>query len=113
MLVLTRKLQERIHIGNDVTITIVRIQGNTVRVGIEAPQQVRVIRGELTVTEEPSREESADDADNSESPIGEGTQVEKAASPIARLRTRSGPLVEAPLRRARRNAALPAACPGV
>ncbi len=47
MLVLTRKLQEKIQIGNDVTLTIVRIQGNTVRVGIEAPSHVRVVRGEL------------------------------------------------------------------
>jgi len=51
MLVLTRKQQEKIYIGDQVTITIVRIQGNTVRVGIEAPQNVRVIRGELSPAE--------------------------------------------------------------
>ncbi len=53
MLVLTRKLQEKIQIGNDVTLTIVRIQGNTVRVGIEAPSHVRVVRGELSAAESP------------------------------------------------------------
>ncbi len=53
MLVLTRKLQEKIHIGDQVTITIVRIQGNMVRVGIEAPKTVRVIRGEIALTEKP------------------------------------------------------------
>ncbi len=47
MLVLTRKLNEQIQIGNDITITIVRVKGNTVRVGIEAPRDVRVIRAEL------------------------------------------------------------------
>lgn len=47
MLVLTRKKQERIQIGDSVTITVVRIKGNTVRVGIEAPKDVRVVRGEL------------------------------------------------------------------
>lgn len=47
MLVLTRKLQERIHIGENITITVVRIQGNTVRVGIEAPRDVQVVRGEV------------------------------------------------------------------
>jgi carbon storage regulator CsrA len=47
MLVLTRKLQEKIYIGDNVTITIVRIQGSTVRVGIEAPDDVRVMRGEI------------------------------------------------------------------
>lgn len=51
MLVLTRKTQERIQIGDNVTITVVRIKGNTVRVGIEAPQEVRVVRGELAEKE--------------------------------------------------------------
>ena len=52
MLVLTRKMQERIQIGNNITITILRVKGSTVRVGIEAPREVRVIRGELSVKEE-------------------------------------------------------------
>lgn len=47
MLVLTRKTQEKIQIGENITITIVRVKGQAVRVGIEAPQDVRVIRGEL------------------------------------------------------------------
>ena len=47
MLVLTRKLQQQIKIGDHVTVTILRVKGQTVRVGIEAPREVRVIRGEL------------------------------------------------------------------
>ena len=47
MLVLTRKLDEQIRIGQDVTITIVRLHGNTVRIGVEAPRDVRVRRAEL------------------------------------------------------------------
>ena len=47
MLVLTRKLQQQIKIGDDITVTILRVKGHTVRVGIEAPRQVRVVRGEL------------------------------------------------------------------
>lgn len=47
MLVLTRKLQQQIKIGDQITVTILRVKGQTVRVGIEAPRQVRVIRGEL------------------------------------------------------------------
>ena len=47
MLVLTRKLQEQIAIGQDITITVLRLKGNTVRIGIEAPDSVRVVRGEL------------------------------------------------------------------
>jgi carbon storage regulator len=48
MLVLTRKTGERIHIGLDIAITIVQVHGNRVRIGIEAPQGVSVVRGELT-----------------------------------------------------------------
>jgi carbon storage regulator CsrA len=47
MLVLTRKLEEQIRIGDDITISILRVKGNTVRVGIDAPREIRVVRGEL------------------------------------------------------------------
>jgi carbon storage regulator CsrA len=49
MLVLTRKLDESIRIGDDIKITILRIKGNTIRLGIEAPRDVRVVRSELNV----------------------------------------------------------------
>jgi carbon storage regulator CsrA len=49
MLVLTRKHQEQLFIGDDITITVVRIQGNVVRIGVEAPREVRVRRGELAI----------------------------------------------------------------
>ena len=48
MLVLTRKYQEKIRIGDNITITILRTKGKAVRLGIEAPTDVPVIRGELT-----------------------------------------------------------------
>jgi carbon storage regulator CsrA len=47
MLVLTRKLQETIRIGDQITITILRTKGKSVRLGIEAPMEVPVVRGEL------------------------------------------------------------------
>lgn len=47
MLVLTRKPQERIQIGDSITLTVVRVQGQSVRIGIEAPQEVAIRRGEL------------------------------------------------------------------
>jgi carbon storage regulator CsrA len=47
MLVLTRKLQEQIQIGDDIVITILKVRGQQVRVGIEAPRNVRVLRAEL------------------------------------------------------------------
>jgi carbon storage regulator len=47
MLVLTRKPGERIHIGSVVTITVVEVRGNRVRLGIQAPEKVPVHRAEL------------------------------------------------------------------
>lgn len=47
MLVLSRKPSERIRIGESIVVTVVRIDSNTVRLGIEAPDEVRVLRAEL------------------------------------------------------------------
>ena len=47
MLVLSRKTSERILIGDDITITIVRIGPNSVRIGIEAPKTMNIVRDEL------------------------------------------------------------------
>ena len=47
MLILSRKPDERILIGEDVAITIIRIGPNSVRIGIEAPIEMKVIREEL------------------------------------------------------------------
>jgi carbon storage regulator CsrA len=52
MLVLTRKYQEKIRIGNNITITVLRTKGKAVRLGIEAPTDVPVIRGELSFEHE-------------------------------------------------------------
>lgn len=45
--ILSRKKRERINIGEDVVLTVIRIRGGAVRLGIEAPRTTRVIRGEL------------------------------------------------------------------
>jgi len=47
MLVLTRKAEQKIQIGGDVVITILDVKGRYVRIGIEAPADVRILRGEL------------------------------------------------------------------
>lgn len=47
MLVLTRKVGERLVIGDNITVVVTRIAGNRVTVGIEAPTEVPIIRGEL------------------------------------------------------------------
>jgi carbon storage regulator len=47
MLVLSRKQNERIRVGDSVVVTVVRVSGDKVRIGIEAPPNVRVLRDEL------------------------------------------------------------------
>ncbi len=60
MLVLSRKINEKIMIGNDVVITIVKIDRNQVRIGIEAPGHIPVYREEiLPVSWHADKEEAA------------------------------------------------------
>jgi carbon storage regulator len=47
MLVLTRKLMERLYIGEDICVTVVRLEGGQVRLGIDAPREIPVVRAEL------------------------------------------------------------------
>jgi carbon storage regulator CsrA len=53
MLVLSRKCGETIHIGDKITITVVRAHGNRIRIGIDAPEELRILRGELDQGSEP------------------------------------------------------------
>lgn len=47
MLVLSRKLMEKLYIGDAICVTVVRMEGGQVRLGIEAPREVPVVRAEL------------------------------------------------------------------
>ena len=47
MLVLSRKERERVRLGESIVVTIVRVSGDKVRLGIEAPPDVLVLRDEL------------------------------------------------------------------
>jgi carbon storage regulator len=47
MLVLTRKLMEKLYIGDDICVTVVRVEGGQVRLGIDAPREISVVRAEL------------------------------------------------------------------
>jgi carbon storage regulator len=49
MLVLTRKEGEKIHIGKDIVLTVLEVKGNRIRIGVEAPSNLSVLRGELVV----------------------------------------------------------------
>ena len=47
MLVITRKVGDRLQIGDDITVTLLEISGSSVRLGIDAPAEVAVYRHEI------------------------------------------------------------------
>lgn len=59
MLVITRKTSESILIGSDIEITVTEIGGERVKIGINAPKGVPIMRKELLETQELNREASA------------------------------------------------------
>ncbi len=53
MLVLSRRVGESIRIGDDVVVTVTAVDGKRIRIGIEAPKDIDIVRGELIPRETP------------------------------------------------------------
>jgi carbon storage regulator len=68
MLILTRRVGETVMIGNDVTVTVLGVKGNQVRVGINAPKNVAVHREEIyeRIKREQAGEPSGESEDSAE-----------------------------------------------
>jgi carbon storage regulator len=68
MLILTRRVGETVMIGNDVTVTVLGVKGNQVRVGINAPKNVAVHREEIyeRIKREQQGEPSAESEDSAQ-----------------------------------------------
>jgi carbon storage regulator len=66
MLILTRRIGETIHIGDDVSVTVLGVHGNQVRIGVQAPKSVAVHREEIfnRIIEEDKASGAAPVADN-------------------------------------------------
>ena len=79
MLVLTRKSHEQIQIGDNITITILRVKGGAIRVGIDAPRNVTVLRKELEG--KPAKQEMA----QVEAVASSATVADVAPSPRRRM----------------------------
>lgn len=62
MLVLTRKVGERIQIGDQITLSVVRVQNGKVRIGIEAPESVKIRRDELNSENLPNENSGSQDS---------------------------------------------------
>ncbi|MCA9134449.1 MAG: carbon storage regulator [Planctomycetales bacterium] len=72
MLVLSRKPNQSIRIGDSITVNIVRIKGNTLQIGIEAPREVTILRAELL--EKDARTEAGRVATNEGAAASDGGQ---------------------------------------
>lgn len=68
MLVLTRKINESLVIGDDVIITIVDIKGDKVRLGIEAPKEIPVARSEIAGSQMATRDKPKPPASTDSTP---------------------------------------------
>jgi carbon storage regulator len=71
MLVLSRKVGERIHVGENIVLEIRRIAGNRVTLALDAPRDVRILRGEL---EQSAREFRSEEKSNP-SPLEAGASA--------------------------------------
>jgi|SwirhisoilCB1_FD_contig_31_18433237_length_350_multi_2_in_0_out_0_1 carbon storage regulator len=71
MLVLTRKRMEQIRIGSGIRITVLKLERNQVRLGIEAPTEMSILRSELIQADETTQAE-ADEETLPITPTAEG-----------------------------------------
>lgn len=55
MLVLTRRVGEAVQIGNDITVRVLGINGNQIRLGFDAPKETNIVRTELLEKAKPSK----------------------------------------------------------
>jgi carbon storage regulator len=70
MLVLSRKPGEKVIIGDGITLTIEEVRGNRIRISIAAPDQVRILRGEIVGREDKPLQWQVESSDPVVSPKG-------------------------------------------
>jgi carbon storage regulator CsrA len=106
MLVLTRKAKQQIQIGPHITITILQIKGQAVRVGVEAPREICVLRSEIAEklagdgcnpTVMAALDKFRRDVEISSRPINEDTSGQTTPSTDKSLRCRVPRVDDAPL----------------
>lgn len=62
MLILTRKPVQRIFIGDDIIVTVLRVQGDYVRIGIDAPKDIKIMRDNMHPIDDSENKETNDES---------------------------------------------------
>ena len=75
MLILTRRVGETVMIGNEVTVTVLGVKGNQVRIGINAPKNVAVHREEIYERIKREQQGSGNEHENGSKPVAEFAAV--------------------------------------
>ena len=89
MLVLSRRVGERLLIGDDIVVTVIEVRSDSVRLGIEAPRSVRVHRAEVIEAVRQSNVESTEAGESTEAalralvPLGGGAAPQTASTEAA------------------------------
>jgi carbon storage regulator len=89
MLVLTRKLMEKLYIGDEICVTVVRLEGGQVRLGIDAPRHIPVVRAELTESRKASRSSRAIGASSAHNPNPSDVRTQPVATHGIDIRRRA------------------------
>ncbi|AFM01829.1 carbon storage regulator CsrA [Desulfitobacterium dehalogenans ATCC 51507] len=77
MLALTRKAGERIVIGDNIVVTVVAIKGDSIRLTVDAPKEIKIYRGEIYDAIAAENKEAAIPVDLSELTVLKGFHIKK------------------------------------
>ncbi len=95
MLVLSRKKAEQIQIGDNITITVLRVKGSAVQIGVDAPSNVKILRSELSF-DPPASTVAATQVAPVAATVGAGVSegTERASASSVRVAVREEPQYE-------------------
>jgi len=74
MLILTRRVGETLMIGDEVSVTVLGVKGNQVRIGINAPKEVSVHREEIYERIQKEQESQSTGNDDDDQPVSDGNR---------------------------------------